>query len=184
MKTENNNSFPKDSLSNFDSFYDDTKYEWYAAKHRKPSPAELSLVNGLSIECCPHCGGTHFKKSGYYGNGTRRYRCLDCGKAFSPLTGTVFDAHKIPISEWIEYMIHLFEFHSLSGSARDKKTRKQPENTGFPRYLPYFRTARRIFFCQVGSIWTRRISLSCPKTSREKATENITEASPETRSAS
>ena len=61
MKTDNNNSFPKDSLSNFDSFYDDTKYEWYAAKHRKPSPAELSLVNGLSIECCPHCGGTHFK---------------------------------------------------------------------------------------------------------------------------
>lgn len=57
MKTENNNSFSKDSLSNFESFYDDTKYEWYAAKHRKPSPAELSLVNGLSIECCPHCGG-------------------------------------------------------------------------------------------------------------------------------
>ncbi len=81
MKTENNNSFSKDSLSNFESFYDDTKYEWYAAKHRKPSPAELSLVNGLSIECCPHCGGgTHFKKSGYFSNGTRRYRCLDCGK--------------------------------------------------------------------------------------------------------
>ena len=40
---------------------------------------------------------SHFKKSGYYGNGTRRYHCLDCGKAFSPLTGTVFDAHKILI---------------------------------------------------------------------------------------
>lgn len=108
----------------FGVFYDDTKYKWYAAKHRKSSPAELSLVNGLSIECCPHCGGTHFKKSGYYGNGTRRYRCLDCGKAFSPLTGTVFDAHKISISEWIEYMIHLFEFHSLSSSARDNRNAK------------------------------------------------------------
>ena len=60
---------------------------------------------------------SHFKKSGDYGNGTRRYRCLYCGKAFSPLTGTVFDVHKIPVSEWIEYMIHLFEFHSLSSSA-------------------------------------------------------------------
>ena len=60
---------------------------------------------------------SHFKKSGDYGNGTRRYRCLDCGKAFSPLTVTVFDAHKIPVSEWIEYMIHLFEFRSLSSSA-------------------------------------------------------------------
>lgn len=60
---------------------------------------------------------SYFKKSGDYGNGTRRYRCLDCGKAFSPLTGTVFDAHKIPISEWTEYMIHLFDFHFLSSSA-------------------------------------------------------------------
>ena len=34
-----------------------------------------------------------------------------------PLTGTVFDVHKIPVSEWIEYMIHLFEFHFLSSSA-------------------------------------------------------------------
>ena len=68
-----------------------------------------------------HCESTilelsHFKKSGDYGNGTRRYRCLECGKVFSPLTVTVFDAHKIPISEWTEYMIHLFEFHSLSSS--------------------------------------------------------------------
>ena len=55
MKTENSNSFSKDSLSNFESFYDDTKYEWYVAKHRKPSPAGLGLVNGLPIECCPHC---------------------------------------------------------------------------------------------------------------------------------
>lgn len=60
---------------------------------------------------------SHFKKSGDYGNGTRRYRCLDYGKAFSSLTGIVFDGHKIPISEWIEYMIHLFEFHSIFSSA-------------------------------------------------------------------
>ena len=84
----------------------------------------LQSTEGLSIECCPHCRGTHFKKSGYFSNGTRRYRCLDCGRAFSPLTGTVFDAHKIPVSEWIEYMIHLFEFHSLSSSASDNRNAK------------------------------------------------------------
>ena len=62
MKTDNNNeSFSKADFLNLESFYDDTKYEWYVAKHRSPSPAELSLVNNLSIECCPHCGGTHFK---------------------------------------------------------------------------------------------------------------------------
>lgn len=124
MNTDNNKSFSRASLLNFDFFYDDTKYEWYVAKHRKPSPAELSFVNGLSIECCPHCGGIHFKKSGCYSNGTRRYRCLDCGRVFSLLTGTMFDAHKIPVFEWIEYMFHLFEFHSLSSSARDNRNAK------------------------------------------------------------
>ena len=38
-------------------------------------------------------------------------------KRSPPLTGTVFDVHKIPVSEWIEYMIHLFDFHFLSSSA-------------------------------------------------------------------
>ena len=185
MNTDNNSkSFSRTSLLNFDSFYDDTKYEWYAAKHRKPSPAELSLVNGLSIECCPHCGGTHFKKSGYYSNGTRRYRCLDCGRVFSPLTGTMFDAHKILVSEWIEYMIHLFEFHSFPVQPETTETRKRRENTGFPRSLSFLLTARRISFCQVGSIWTRHISRSCQKIRRKSQTENITEGFPGAKSVS
>ena len=122
--SKGNDGFYEASLLDFESFYDDTKLEWYAAKHRKPSRAELGLVNGLPIGCCPRCGGTRFKKSGCYGNGTRRYRCLCCGRTFSPLTGTVFDSHKIPVSEWIEYMIHLFEFHSVSSSARDNRNAK------------------------------------------------------------
>ena len=45
MKTDNNNeSFSRADFLNLESFYDDTKYEWYAAKHRKPSLAELNLV--------------------------------------------------------------------------------------------------------------------------------------------
>ena len=48
MKTDNNNeSFSKADFLNLESFYDDTKYEWYVAKHRRPSPAELSLMNAL-----------------------------------------------------------------------------------------------------------------------------------------
>lgn len=124
MKTNAKGGSPGANFSDLESFYGDTKSEWYAAKHGKPSPAELKLVNGLSVGRCPHCGGARFKKSGHYANGTRRYRCTDCERAFSPLTGTVFDAHKIPISEWIEYMIHLFEFHSVASAARDNRNAK------------------------------------------------------------
>lgn len=86
--------------------------------------SDLEKYNSMVIILPHRLELSYFKKSGDYENGTRRYRCLDCGKAFSPLTGTVFDAHKIPISEWTEYMIHLFEFHFLSSSARDNRNAK------------------------------------------------------------
>ena len=59
--TESQTTTYKSRLSNLESFYDDTKYEWYVAKHRNPFQAELDLVNSLLIKCFPHCGGTHFK---------------------------------------------------------------------------------------------------------------------------
>lgn len=127
MNNSNQDSFSKANIFDFEHFCEDTMDEWYDAKHRKPSDSELALVNGLPVKCCPHCGHDRFKRSGYYRNGTRRYRCLGCGRAFSPLTGTLFDSHKIPISEWLEYLIHLFEFHSVMSSARDNRNVK---NTG------------------------------------------------------
>ncbi len=101
--------------------------EWYDPKHRKPSNSELNLVNGLSIKACPHCGHARFKRTGYYRNGTRRYRRLGCGRVFSPLTAKIFDLHKISISELLEQLMHLFKFHSVAGSARDNRNVK---NTG------------------------------------------------------
>lgn len=62
------------------------------------------------------------------------------------------------------------------------ETRKRRGNTGFPRSLPFLLTARRISFCQVGSIWTRHISRSCQKIRRKSQTENITEAFPKAKS--
>lgn len=101
--------------------------EWYDAKHRKPSASQLNLVNGLSIKACPHCEHDRFKRTSYYRNGTRRYRRLGCGRVFSPLTEKIFDSHKIPISEWLEHLMHLFKFHSVAGSASDNRYVK---NTG------------------------------------------------------
>ena len=50
-----------------------------------------------------------------------------CGSKFSILTGTIFQDRKIPISEWIEYLLYLFEFHSISTAARDNRN---AESTG------------------------------------------------------
>ncbi|MDQ9889225.1 hypothetical protein, partial [Acinetobacter pittii] len=45
----------------------------------------------------------------------------DCKHSFNPLSNTIFDSRKIPISEWIEYLLHLFEFHSIKTSAADNR---------------------------------------------------------------
>ena len=37
------------------------------------------------------------------------------------MTNTIFDNKKIPFSEWVEFLIHLFEFHSITTSARDNR---------------------------------------------------------------
>lgn len=98
-----------------------TTEEWYAEKHRKPSPSEIRLINSLEIGTCPHCGSADIAKDGRSGSGIKRLRCKSCGKRFNPLTSTVFDSRKIPLSERIEFLLHLFEFHSIATSARDNK---------------------------------------------------------------
>ena len=98
-----------------------TIHEWYDAKHRKSSIEEIEFINSIKVTHCPYCGSVRFIKFGRYGNGYQRYNCKDCKGLFSTLTGTIFDCKKIPISEWIEYLIHLFEFHSITTSARDNR---------------------------------------------------------------
>lgn len=104
-----------------------TIHEWYEAKHRLTSNEEIRMINNLSKTSCPYCGSDKIIKNGFYKNGMQRFRCNACCKRFSLLTNTIFESKKIPISEWIEYLIHLFEFHSIKTSARDNRN---AESTG------------------------------------------------------
>jgi len=98
-----------------------TVKEWYSAKHPLSSKAEITYINSLGVSFCPVCQNTHFIKNGKRKDGIQKYHCLDCGFNFNPLTNTIFDSRKIPISEWIEYLLHLFEFHSIKSSAFDNR---------------------------------------------------------------
>ena len=103
------------------SLVESTVIEWYEAKHRKASKEEIDLINSINIVKCPYCNGTHIKKDGHRKDGIQKYFCNDCIRGFNPLTNTIFDSKKIPISEWIEYLLHLFEFHSIKTSASDNR---------------------------------------------------------------
>lgn len=105
---------------------EDTVKEWYKAKHPKASQSEIKFINSLSIRKCPFCGSETIVKNGHDGKGIQRYLCKDCGNRFNPLTNTIFDSRKIPISEWIEYLLHLFEFHSVRSSSFDNRNSQTP----------------------------------------------------------
>src|ERR1700733_13062527 len=45
---------------------------------------------------CPHCGNRHI----YSFKGGKRYRCADCKKDFTIVTGTVIGETKLPIKKW------------------------------------------------------------------------------------
>lgn len=96
--------------------------EWYDAKHRKPSKEEVVFINSIVIEECPFCGSKEIRRDGFNKKtGLAIRECKTCGRKFNPLAGTIFDSRKIPLSEWIEFLVHLFQFHSIKTSSIDNR---------------------------------------------------------------
>ena len=93
----------------------------YADRHLKVSDSgESEMINSFSPAKCPFCGSTKFSKRGFTAIGIQRYLC-DCKKAFVPTTGTIFDEHKLSISEWIEYCLNLFRHVSINADLWNNK---------------------------------------------------------------
>jgi transposase-like protein len=91
-------------------------------EHHTPigESGEAGMINSFSPSKCPFCETNNFKKSGYTRSGTQRYKC-ECGKTFLPTTGTIFDEHRISISEWIEYCLNLFRQVSITADSWSNK---------------------------------------------------------------
>ena len=94
----------------------------YDERHQALSETdEARLINSKKPSCCRHCGSPEIKKGGFSANGVQMYQCKACGKKFTVLTGTIFDGHKVPISEWIEYLYNLFSYMSLRADSWNNK---------------------------------------------------------------
>ena len=114
-------SFPWKDPDRLEKLIVSNELEHYSAKHPEPSEKEIRLVNSIVPSSCPYCGSRDIRKAGSSRDGTQRYSCRGCLRRFSPLTGTVFDSRRIPMSEWIEYLRFLFEMHSVTTGSRDNK---------------------------------------------------------------
>ena len=124
-------NYPQTLRSSFSSLEDEddpmssmipgTANRWYDAKHPAQEIDEKKMINSIEVKRCPYCHGTYFRRHGFDRNGIQRYLCLDpaCGRTFNPLSRTVFDSHKIPVPQWIEFLVHLFQLQSVSDSSID-----------------------------------------------------------------
>jgi transposase-like protein len=99
-----------------------TRYEeHYQARHPKLiETGEANMINSFVPPNCPYCGSGRFIKRGLTANGIQRYGCV-CGQRFLPTTHTIFDGHKISISEWMEYCLNLFRYLSLNADSWNNK---------------------------------------------------------------
>lgn len=95
---------------------------YYADRHLAVSESdEADMINSYIPARCPYCSSKRFKKSGRIPSGVQRYMCGVCGKTFLPTSGTVFDDHKISISEWTEYCLNLFRHVSITADSWSNK---------------------------------------------------------------
>ena len=97
-------------------------FDRYKVHYQERHPAlkdtgEADLINSVVPVSCPYCSDVAFSRFGLTKNGVQRYRCKDCGRTFTPITGTIFDCHKISISEWIEYCLNLFRYLSVKADS-------------------------------------------------------------------
>ena len=102
-------------------FLRDRDQEHYTKRHPLLSDTgEVKLINTVVPAQCPFCHAEQFSRKGHTKSGVQRYICK-CGKTFIPTTGTIFDGHKISISEWIEYTLNLFRYMSITADSWNNK---------------------------------------------------------------
>lgn len=98
--------------------------EHYIQRHPKlEETGEVELINSFPPKTCPYCKGTRFQKYGHTRIGVQRYKCsrAECKQTFLPTTGTIFDEHRISISEWIEFCMNIFRNVTVNADSWNNK---------------------------------------------------------------
>ena len=98
--------------------------EHYMQRHPKlDETGEVELINSFRPACCPYCKSIKFQKYGHTRIGVQRYKCSNegCLQTFLPTSGTIFDEHRISISEWIEYCMNIFRNVTVNADSWNNK---------------------------------------------------------------
>jgi len=137
----------------------------YNQKHRLLRDTnEADLLNSFELTCCRLCGSTNIKKDGFDRNGVRVYYCNECRHKFSVTTGTIFQDHKIPVTEWIEYERNLFQHESLTADSWNNKNSFTTAHIDSRRLVCCSLIIQKMLLQAIMSMKTRPSLLSAEKT--------------------
>ena len=97
-------------------------YQHYSSQYDDRHPllsetGETQLINTYVPKACPYCAGESFKMNGHTRNGVQRYKCLGCTQTFTPVTRTIFEGHKVSLSEWMDYSLNIFRYVSVNADS-------------------------------------------------------------------
>ena len=103
------------NVTAFQAFIDAYNQNNYYKKHPQlADTGEATLLNSFDIRECRHCKSSNIQKFGFTANGIRRFRCKDCSRTFTIVNNTIFDSHKISISEWLDFLLSIFGYGSFN----------------------------------------------------------------------
>ena len=98
--------------------------EQYERLHELGGELDAEFLNSYERAFCPRCGSERIVMFGHDRRGVRRWRCVACGRTFTPATGTVFEERKLPVVAWAEFLLGIMSYESLAGIAR--RDRRSP----------------------------------------------------------
>lgn len=85
---------------------------------KEKTPTENKDLGGDTINCCPKCGSTNYKKHGTK-DGRQRYLCKDCKKTFSESNNTIFYHSKLSTGQWKELLRGMIDRLSTTEIAKN-----------------------------------------------------------------
>lgn len=106
-----------------ESFIKSKYLDFYDYKHPSiKDTREADLLNSYEVSCCIRCNSLDFKKKGFTKNGIQRYFCNTYKRYFNVLTGTLYDNHKIAVTEWIAFYLDIFRYESINLTSKTNKS--------------------------------------------------------------
>lgn len=76
---------------------------------------EADFFNGCPRDSRSRCGSPSIARIDLDAAGIQRWRCRSCGHSFTPMTGTIFEGHKLPVADWTEFLLEVFSYESMQG---------------------------------------------------------------------